>query len=79
MLLLVMWFTQDLNESEKIYFNETFYIFLFQCEGVVQHLITPLRRVAVMKSLILCKLLYSWILLPDPSDDGVSNLQNMYF
>ena len=42
-------------------------------------LITPLGRVAILKSLILSKLVHFWILLPDPPDDFVINLQKMCF
>ena len=42
-----------------------------------KRLITPLGRVAILKSLILSKLVHLWILLPDPPDDFVNNLQKM--
>ena len=41
--------------------------------------ITPLGRVAILKSLILSKLVHLWILLRDPPDDFVNNLQKMCF
>ena len=44
-----------------------------------KRLITPLGRVAILKSLILSKLVHLWILLPDPPDDFVNNLQKMCF
>ena len=44
-----------------------------------KRLITPLGRVAILKSLIPTKLVRPWILLPDPPDDFVNNLQKMCF
>ena len=44
-----------------------------------KRLITPFGRVAILKSLILSKLVHLWILLPDPPDDFVNNLQKMCF
>ena len=44
-----------------------------------KRLITPFGRVAILKSLILSKLVHLWILLPDPPDDFVNNQQKMCF
>ena len=44
-----------------------------------KRLITPLGRVVILKPLILSKLVHLWILLPDPPDDFVNNLQKMCF
>ena len=41
--------------------------------------ITPLGRVATLKSLILSKLIHLWILLPDPPDNFVKYLQKICF
>ncbi len=41
--------------------------------------ITPLGRVAILKSLILSKLIHLWILLPDPPDNFVKDLQKICF
>ena len=38
---------------------------------------TPLGRVAILKSLILSKLVYLWILLPNPPNNFVDELQRM--
>ena len=37
--------------------------------------ITPLGRVAVLESLILSKIVYLWILLPNPRDNLIDALQ----
>ena len=41
--------------------------------------ITPLGRVAILKSLILSKLTHLWILLPDPPDNFVKDLPKICF
>ena len=41
--------------------------------------ITPLGRVAVLKSLILSKIIHLWILLPNPPDSLVDALQKTVF
>ena len=45
----------------------------------LKRLITPLGRVAVLKSLILSKLTHLWMLLPNPPDPVVKELQIMCF
>ena len=77
--ILGVWFTQDLKDCEKINYNE----FFFEVKALFniwsKRLITPLGRVAILKSLILFKLVHLWILLPGPPDDFVNNLQKMCF
>ena len=41
--------------------------------------ITPIGRVAVLKSLILSKIVYMWILLPNPPDKLVDALQKTMY
>ena len=41
--------------------------------------ITPLGRVAVLKSLILSKIIHLWMLLPNPPDNLVNELQKTVF
>ena len=41
--------------------------------------ITSLGRVAILKSLILSKLIHLWILLPDPPDNFMKYLQKICF
>ena len=77
--ILGVWFTQDLKDCEKDNYNET----LFEVKALFniwsKRLITPLGRFAILKSLILSKLVHLWILLPDPPDDFMNNLQKMCF
>ena len=40
---------------------------------------TPIGRVVVLKSLVLSKLIYLWIMLPNPPDDLIESLQKKCF
>ena len=46
---------------------------------MVKRQTTPLGKVAILKSLILSKIIHLWMLLPDPPDNGVSKLQKTVF
>ena len=77
--ILGIWFTQDLKECASI--NYKFILDevkkLFKIWSL--RTITPLGRVAILKSLILSKLIHLWILLPDPPDSFVKDLQKNMF
>ena len=45
----------------------------------MKRLITPLGRVAVLKSLVLSKLIHLWILLPNPADEYINSLQKLCY
>ena len=77
--ILGIWFTQDLKECAAINYNKNFYEVkkLFKIWSL--RTITPLGRVAILKSLILSKLIHLWILLPDPHDNCVKDLQKICF
>ena len=76
--ILGVWFTQDLKDCEKKINEKIFEVkALFNIWS--KRLITPLGRVAILKSLILSKLVRLCILLPDPPDEFVNNLQKMCF
>ena len=45
----------------------------------MKRLITPLGRVAVLKSLVLSKLIHLWILLPNPPDEYINSLQKLCY
>ena len=73
--ILGIWFTQDLIECATINYTEK----LSEVERLfriwVKRNITPLGRIAILKSLILSKLVYLWMLLPNPPDNVISRLQ----
>ena len=77
--ILGAWFTQDLKDCEFFYYNDKFFEVKALFNIWLKRLITPLGRVAILKSLILSKLVHLWILLLDPPDDFVNNLQKMCF
>ena len=77
--ILGVWFTQDLKDCEKNNYNEQFFEVKALFNIWSKRLITPLGRVVILKPLILSKLVHLWILLPDPPDDFVNNLQKMCF
>ena len=45
----------------------------------MKRLITPLGRVAVLKSLVLSKFIHLWILLPNPPDEHINSLQKLCY
>ena len=45
----------------------------------IKRLITPLGRVAVLKSLVLSKLIHLWIMLPNPPDEYINSLQKLCY
>ena len=64
--ILGIGFTLDLKECAAINYNINF--------DEVKKTFTTLGRVAILKSLILSKLIHLWILLPDPPDNFVKDL-----
>ena len=77
--ILGVWFTQNLEDCVNINYDENFLEIKTFFKIWLQRNITPLGRVAVLKSLVLSKLIHLWILLPDPPDHFVKNLQKMCF
>ena len=77
--ILGIWFTQDLKECAAINYNKNFDEVkkLFKIWSL--RTVTPLGRVAILKTLILSKLIHLWILLPDPPDNFVKDLQKICF
>ena len=77
--ILGIWFTQDLKECAAINYNK----FVDKVKKLFKiwslRTITPLGRVAILKSLIPSKLIHLWILLPDPPDNFVKEVQKICF
>ena len=75
--ILGIWFTKDGKDMENLNMKEKF--------GEVKRLYniwlkrtsTPLGRVAILKSIILSKLVYLWILLPNPPNSVIQQIQKM--
>jgi hypothetical protein len=73
--ILGLWYTSDLSRMAELNlmdkFNETKKLF----NTWMKRTSTPIGRVAILKSLILSKLIYLWIMLPNPPDDLIKQLQ----
>ena len=77
--ILGIWFTNDLKECEVLNFSEKFLEIRALYTVWLKRQITPLGRVAVLKSLILSKIIHLWMLLPNPPDNLVNELQKTVF
>ena len=77
--ILGIWFTNDLKNCHILNFKEKYTEIKELMRTWLKRTITPLGRVAVLKSLILSKLVYLWILLPNPPDNYVQDLQKLCF
>jgi hypothetical protein len=77
--ILRVWFTNNLKQIAELNYNEKFYEVRKLFNVWSRRNITPLGRVAVLKSLILSKLIHLWMLLPKPPDHLINELQKMCF
>ena len=77
--ILGVWFTQDLKGMEIKNYNDKMTEVRALFKAWLKRLITPLGRIAVLKSLILSKLIYLWMLLPNPPDSFIKELQKLCF
>ena len=77
--ILGIWFTNDLKECEVLNFSDFFLEIRALYKVWLKRQITPLGRVAVLKSLILSKIIHLWMLLPNPPDNLVNELQKTVF
>ena len=77
--ILGIWFTNDMKQCEVINFQEKFSEIKALYKVWLKRQITPLGRVAVLKSLILSKIVYLWIFLPNPPGKLVDALQKTMY
>jgi exonuclease III len=77
--ILGIWFTNTLNDCIQLNYSEKFYEVRRLTQIWLKRNITPLGRVAVLKSLILSKLIHLWILLPKPPDNLINDLQKLCY
>ena len=77
--ILGIWFGHDFKEcTERNYKDKLAEVrILFKCW--MKRSITPVGRVAVLKSLILSKVIHLWMLLPHPPDHYMTELQKLCF
>ena len=77
--ILGIWFTNDLKECEVLNCSDKFSEIRALYKVWLKRQITPLGRVVVLKSLILSKIIKLWMLLPNPPDNLVNELQKTVF
>ena len=77
--ILGIWFTNDLKNCYDINYQEKLADVKHLFKVWVKRQLTPLGRIAILKSLILSKLIYLWTLLPNPPDDFFSSLQSLCY
>ncbi len=77
--ILGLWFTTDINEMTEINTADKLIEIRFLFKVWLKRTSTPLGRVAILKSIILSKLIYLWILLPRPPEKLIKQLQDMCF
>ena len=77
--LLGLWFTNDTDNMAEINLNEKFNETKKLFEVWMRRTITPLGKIAVLKSLILSKLTYLWLLLPNPPQQMIDKIQELCY
>jgi len=77
--ILGIWFTNDLYSCDKLNYEEKFQEITFLMRIWIKRILTPLGRIAVLKSLVLSKLTYLWLLLPNPPDEQMNRLQKFIY
>ena len=77
--ILGLWFTNDLKDMGEMNLNDKFYEIRTLFRIWLNRTSTPIGRSVILKSLILSKLIYLWILLPNPPEILIQNLQKECF
>ena len=77
--ILGVWFTNDLVDMESINFSEKFEEIKKLIDLWTKRTLTPLGRIAILKSLVLSKLTHLWLLLPNPPGKSLEHLQKICF
>ena len=77
--ILGLWFTHNLENMEKINTQDKYLETKLLFASWAKRSNTPIGRVVVLKSLILSKLIYLWIMLPNPPDELINELQRKCF
>ena len=72
--ILGIWLRNTLKECTQLNYTEQYYEARRLMQIWLKRNITPLGRVAVLKSLVLSKVIHLWILLPKPPDALVNDL-----
>ena len=77
--ILGIWLTTTLDVCIEMNFKEKIKEMKHLFSIWLKRQITPLGRIAILKSLILPKLIYLWILLPNPPDNIIDEIQCLVF
>ena len=77
--VLGIWFTPNLDRCIQLNLEAKMQEVRALMNIWMKRVITPLGRIAVLKSLILSKLVHLFMLLPNPPDDYLVQLQKMIF
>ena len=77
--ILGIWFTNDLKECIKLNYSERLADINHLFKVWVKRQLTPMGRVAVLKSLILSKLTHLWLLLPNPPEAFFQTCQKLCY
>jgi len=77
--ILGLWFNNSLENMAEMNMNDKFKEIRLLFNTWSKRSSTPLGRVAVLKSLILSKLIYLWMLLPNPPNECIKQLQTQCF
>ena len=77
--VLGIWLNNDLENIEDLNFNDKYYETKKLFNIWAKRSSTPLGRIVILKSLILSKLIYLWIMLPNPPDKQLEKLQKECF
>ena len=77
--ILGILFTNDLKKCVEINYEEKLADVKNLFKIWAKRQLTPLGRIAVLKSLILSKLIHLWMLLPNPPDEFLKTLQTICY
>ena len=77
--ILGIWFSNDLKECVNVNYADKLAEIRYLFKIWVKRQLTPLGRVAVLKSMILSKLTHLWLLLPNPPDIFFQTCQQMCY
>ena len=77
--ILGIWFTSNLENIVKINYDDKLAEVNYLFKIWIKRQLTPLGRIAVLKSIILSKLVHLWLLLPNPPGSFIEACQNLCY
>lgn len=73
--VLGIWLNNNLENLDDLNFQDKYYETKRLFNIWAKRIVTPLGRIVILKSIILSKLIYLWIMLPNPPDKQIEKLQ----